>query len=364
MAKNIPVLCINNADANSESPYLNKLFTSDSLFVYNKTQENKLDYSTLGNYNLIILNELKSISSGLGQELKRFMFNGGSVMVFPNRESELKSYNDFFLSTKANYYERLDTANTKTDKINLEHPIYKDVFDKKSFSATNLDLPKINEYFVLSKNIRSNEEYLLKIQNGNVLLSKYDVEKGKLYISAVGVSDNFSNFAKHAIFVPTLYKIAMYSKVSQPLFYTIGKEEVIEGKSVISGENVFHIKSSTGKFDIIPEHKVLDSKTAIYVHNQITEADNYILAANTELIQGVSFNFNRQESDLTCYNDSELKDEITRSNAININLLEMDFKNISTSLAELDQGKKLWKLCVILALLFLALEVLLLRFMK
>jgi hypothetical protein len=364
VAKNIPVLCINNADANSESPYLNKLFTSDSLFVYNKTQENKLDYSTLGNYNLIILNELKSISSGLGQELKRFMFNGGSVMVFPNRESELKSYNDFFLSTKANYYERLDTANTKTDKINLEHPIYKDVFDKKSFSATNLDLPKINEYFVLSKNIRSNEEYLLKIQNGNVLLSKYDVEKGKLYISAVGVSDNFSNFAKHAIFVPTLYKIAMYSKVSQPLFYTIGKEEVIEGKSVISGENVFHIKSSTGKFDIIPEHKVLDSKTAIYVHNQITEADNYILAANTELIQGVSFNFNRQESDLTCYNDSELKDEITRSNAININLLEMDFKNISTSLAELDQGKKLWKLCVILALLFLALEVLLLRFMK
>jgi len=364
VAKNIPVLCINNAEANSESPYLNKLFSSDSLFVYNKTEENKLDYSSLGNYNLIILNELKSISSGLGQELKRFMINGGSITVFPNREAELKSYNDFFRSSKANYYERFDTANTKADKINLEHPIYKDVFDKKSFSATNLDLPKINEYFVLSKNIRSNEEYLLKIQNGNILLSKYDVEKGKLYISAVGVSDNFSNFPKHAIFVPTLYKIAMYSAVSQPLFYTIGKDEVIEGKSMIGGENVFHIKSSTGKFDIIPEHKVLDSKTAIYVHNQITEADNYTLAANTQPIQGVSFNFNRQESDLTCYKEGELKEEINRFNLININILEMDLTNISISLAELDQGKKLWKLCVILALLFLALEVLLLRLMK
>ena len=217
VAKNIPVLCINSSQNDSESPYLNKLFGADSLFIYSKAQENKLDYSSIGNNKLIILNELKSISSGLGQELKRFMTNGGSLLVFPNSETELNSYKEFFLSIKANYFERLDTSNTKVDKINLEHVIYSDVFDKKTFSATNLDLPKVNQHFVLSKTTRSNEENLLRLQNGDALLSKYDVEKGKLYISSVGLTDKFSNFAKHAIFVPTLYKIGMYSQISQPL---------------------------------------------------------------------------------------------------------------------------------------------------
>ncbi len=364
VAKHIPILCINGTDINSESPYLNKLFSADSLFIYSKVQENKLDYSSLGNYNLIVLNELKSISSGLGQELKRFMNKGGNIIVFPNQVAELNTYKDFFLSIKANYYEVLDTTNTKVDKINLEHAIYKDVFDKKTFSATSLDLPKINEYFILSKNIRTNEEFLLKTQNGNALLSKYDVEKGTLYISAVGVSDKFSNFAKHAIFVPTLYKIAMYSQVSLPLFYTISKDEIIEGKSIISGENVFHIKSTTGKVDMIPDHKVLDSKTTIYIHNQIQEANNYNLFANTELIQGISFNFNRKESDLTCFNEKELKEQVSKYNLIHVNVLDLDIKNINSTLIELDQGRKLWKFCVILTLLFLAVEVLLLRFMK
>lgn len=364
VSKNIPVLCINSSDANSESPYLNKLFGTDSLFIYNSAQENKLDYSTLANNKLIVLNELKNITTGLGQELKRFITNGGSVLVFPDKDAELDSYKEFLLSLRANYYERLDTVNSKIDKINMEHVIYKDVFDKKTFSATNLDLPKVNEHFVFSKTTRSNEEYLLKLQNGDVFLSKYDVAKGKLYVSAVGVSDNFSNFAKHAIFVPTLYKIGMYSQVAQPLFYTIGNDESIECKKVISGENVFHIKSPNGKFDIIPEHKVLDSKTAIMVHNQIIEANNYNLYANTELITGMSFNFNRKESDLTCYSPSELKEEVNKYNLFNINILELQSKSITESLTDLNQGKKLWKLCLILALLFLAVEVLLLRYLK
>jgi len=129
VAKNIPVLCINGSKTETESPYLNTLFGEDSLFILNNVLENKLDYSTLSNHKLIVLNELKSISSGLGQELKRFMSNGGSVLVFPNAESDLNSYKEFLLTARANYYERIDTVNTKIDKINIDHYIYKDVFD-------------------------------------------------------------------------------------------------------------------------------------------------------------------------------------------------------------------------------------------
>ena len=364
VSKNISVLSINGQQELSESSYLNKLFGSDSLFLFKNMKETNLDYSLLASSKLIILNELKTIPSGLGQELKRFMQNGGSVLVFPNKEAELSSYKDLFVSVRANYFERFDTANTKVDKINLDHVIYKDVFDKKTFSATNLDLPKVYEHFVQSRTTRSNEEYLLKLQSGENFLSKYDVEKGKLYISSAGLSDNFSNFAKHGIFVPTLYKIAMYSMSSQSLFYTIGNDEAIEYKNVMTGEDVFRIKSKGSDFEIIPEHKALDFKTVILVHDQIAVAGNYDLIVNNIPVAGLSFNFNRKESDLNCLNSDELTQEMININLLNINVLESNLTSITESLQEASQGKKLWKLCIILALLFLAIEILLLRFMK
>lgn len=367
VAKNIPILCINSSSTDitkSESPYLNKLFGADSLFVLKNVFENKLDYSTLSNNKLIVLNELKTISSGLAQELKRFMSNGGSVLVFPNSLSDLNSYKEFLMTTNVNYFERLDTVNTKVDKINLDHNIYKDVFEKKTFNATNLNFPIVSKHYVISKNTHSNEEYLLKLQNGDIFLSKYDVEKGKLYLSSVPLNPNFSNFAKHSIFVPTLYKIGMYSQTTEPLFYTIGSDETIESTTVLTGENVYHIRGENNNFDVIPEHKVMDSKTEILVHNQITNAGNYSLLAGKDLITGVSFNFNRKESDLSCYTTDELKEQLSKNNLNNFKVLLAGAQSLKQSLMEIEQGKKLWKFCIILALLFLAVEVLLLRFMK
>ena len=367
VAKNIPVLCINSSDADltkAESPYLNKLFGSDSLFILKNSQENKLDYSSLSNNKLIVLNELKTITSGFSQDMKRFMSAGGSVLVFPNPQINLNSYREFLLAVNANYFESLDTVNTKVDNINLEHDIYKDVFDKKTFSATNLNLPLVNKHYRISKTTKSSEEYLLKLQNDDVFLSKYDVDKGKLYLSSVALQPNFSNFVKHAIFVPTLYKIGIYSQNTQPLFYTIGNDEIIESATVLTGENVYHIIGLKNNFDVIPEHKVMDAKTEIVVHNQITNAGNYNLYAGKEMVSGLSFNFNRKESDLTCYTSEELKEQLVNKNFNNFNILEAGAQGLRQSLMEIEQGKKLWKLCIILALIFLAVEGLLLRFMK
>ncbi|MCW3101920.1 MAG: N-terminal double-transrane protein [Bacteroidetes bacterium] len=364
VAKTIPVLCINAAGATPESAYLDKLFGADSLFVQKNVSDNQIDYSTLSANSLIVLNELKTISSGLAQELKRFMDNGGSVLVFPAKDADLAGYKEFSLLARANYFERYDTAGTKVDKINLDHEIYRDVFEKKTFSATNLDLPKVSSHYALSKTTRSAEEYLLRLQNGDVFLAKYPVGKGKLYLCSGGLGSNFSNFAKHAIFVPTLYKIAMYSLKSGPLFYTIGNDESIETDKPLSGENVYHIKSTTGTFDIIPEHRVIESGTEIMAHGQITNAGNYNLFADKDPVAGISFNFNRKESDLNCYTQAELTDQVNKSNLFNFNVLNNSEQSLTHSLAELDQGKKLWKLCLILALLFLAAEVILLRFMK
>jgi hypothetical protein len=342
---------------------LNKLFGTDSLFVLKNTPENKLEYSTLASNNLIILNELKTISSGLTQELKRFLSNGGNILVFPAANADLLSYKTFLSTLSANVYERLDTTNTKVEKINLEHAIYKEVFDKKTFQTTNLDLPKVYNHYVFSKSVRNTEEYLLRLQNGDAFLAKFTLDKGNLYVSAVPLQEDFSNFAKHALFVPTLYMIAINSQPPLPLFYTIGKDENIETTTFITGENVYHIRNAYGNFDIIPEHRMLDNNVQINVHNQISQGGNYNLYAGKQQVMPLSFNFNRLESDLSCYTPEELQALTENNQLTTVHILDTGEKTL-TAVINTDEGKKLWKLCIVLTLLFLALEVVLLRFMK
>jgi hypothetical protein len=366
VAKNVAVLCINPSvsdELKSQSPYLNKLFGTDSLFILKNTAENKLEYATLSSYNLIILNELKTISSGLTQELKRFMNNGGNVLVFPAADADLEAYKTFFISLNAGYYERIDTANTKVEKINLDHPVYKDVFDKKTFQVTNLDLPKVFSHYTLSKTTRNSEEYLLGLQNGDAFLTQYLVSKGHLYVSAVPLNPDFSNFTKHALFVPTLYMIGINSQLQHPLFYTIGKDESIETTQLITGEHVYHLRDETKNFDVIPEHKMMDTKAQINIHGQINEAGNYNLYAGDQKIMPLSFNFNRLESDLSCYTADELQTLLESDQHAGIHIISGGEKSL-TSVIDRDEGKKLWKVCIMLALLFLAIETLLLRFVR
>ena len=364
VSKNVNVLCINSSEAGastSVSPYLNNLFNMDSVFLVKNTDENKLEYASLSTYNLIILNELKSISSGLGQELKRFLNNGGNVLVFPSANIDLPAYATFLTSLGTNYYDHLDTANTKIEKINLEHPVYKDVFDKKTAKTANLDLPKIFSHYVLTRSTHSREASLLSLQNGDNLLSEYKVGNGNIYLSAVSLQPDFTNFAKHALFVPTIYMIALNSQIQHPLFYTLGKDENMETAQLITGENVYHVRKEASDFDIIPEHKIIDTKAQINIRNQLREGGNYDLYAGKDKIMPLSFNFNRLESDLSCYRPEELQGFIDDQQGNNIHILYSGEKNLS-SVIDLTEGKKLWKWCIVLSLLFLGIETLLLRF--
>ncbi len=66
--------------------------------------------------------------------------------------------------------------------------------------------------------------------------SGYNSGKGKVYVSAVALNDDFSNLQRHALFVPVMFRIALLSGHDQPLFYTLGEDESIEVPPVQSNE--------------------------------------------------------------------------------------------------------------------------------
>lgn len=367
ISKTIPVLSITGkneglqTEASSESG-ISKLFGGDSLFQFKEVTETNVDLNELKTRRFIILNGLNSISTGLARDLKDFVSNGGSIAIFPGANLEFTSYKSFLTSLGTNHFLETDTSNQKTDKVNFEHEIYSGVFEKRD---ANIDLPSTFSHYKTSRAVRTGEENLLRLRNGDPLISFYPSGKGRVYLASVPLDDDFSNFTSHSLFVVTLYQAALFSQPTTRLYYTVGKDEIIELSNVnLKGEKVFHISSDADpKFDIIPETRSIGSKTEVFPRNQIPTSGSYKIVHNKEFLAGVAFNYDRKESKQEMYSPDELVKAFQDDRGLtNFSLVKTGAKDLTTLLSEIDEGKKLWKWCVLLALIFLLCEVLILRF--
>ena len=351
----IPVLCINGE---KENLYLNTLFGKDSAFIYTNISEKSLDYSSFNQNSLIILNELQNISSGLALELNKFITNGGHIIVLPAPKMDIESYNEFIGPITQSLYSELDTFNVKIDKLNFNHPVFNDVFESVK---ENMDMPEIFAHYPININTRSNSEILLPLANSKPYLSVNSFGRGKVYLSASPFNPDFVNFSKYAaLFVPTLYKIAILSNKVNKLYYLLSKQQGIELNEEKASE-VYKIKDESGSFELIPEIRTINSTTVLFTNDMLQKAGNYTLSNAKGIIQGISMNYDRIESDLRCYSYDELETMIAESGIPNAKVLQFKEKPLVSVLEEMNNGIQLWKLFVLLALLFLALEVILLR---
>ncbi len=355
LSNRIPVLAINQESPN---PFINALMGSDTTFVLQNINIAAIDFSVFSEQNLIILNEPQRIGDGLAMELRRFVESGGNLLIFPAEKADINSYNRFLSSINVNLYQSLDTVNTRVTAFNELHPVYTGVFER---IPENIDLPRVEQYFIIARQTASRDTYLMQLQNGNYFFTSTPVASGHVYLSSVPASDNFSNFQRHAMFVPTLYNIALHSGAFHPLFYTLGKDQSVNVRSATAGNNeLFRIQGAN--IDVIPEARSVDNATSLILHDQITEAGTYQLMLGEQLQRFISFNYDRRESLLESYSPTELASLIGDTD--NIAIFEPGTISFEKQLERFAGGRQLWRLFLILGLVFLFSEVLLLRFLK
>lgn len=347
---------------NGENVFLNQLYGRNAAFEFTNTFDRQIDYTALSQQQLIILNGLQHISSGLTQELKKYTGNGGTVLVFPSLKADLESYRQFSGLLSAGVYQAPVVQQQKVNRLNDGHRIYDDVFDRK---PENVDLPAVSAYLPFQAAGTAREEYIMRLQNGDLFLAQYDAGKGRVYLCAVPLEEAAGNFPRHALFIPTLYKIALYSEPPARLYYTIGREEPVELANVqLTGDQTLRIKAVSGDFEIIPEHRVVDGKVLLYVRNQVIQAGNYRIMQGDEQLALVSFNYDRSESSNERLSEKELETMLEKAGWPHANILDGAAKELKQTILQLDEGRPLWKLFIILALVFLATEILLIRFLK
>ena len=359
------ILEVNGTDPNR---YLDALFGHDEYFALDQVVENRVDYSSLGKYQLIILNELKSPSSGLAQELNRFLEKGGSIIIFPNADADISTYNNFLNTFNAPLYSPAVTAEERVAVLETGNILFKDVFENKAGGKNEImDLPVVKKYFPLAS--RMNEETIMRLENHASVLSQVTAGKGKLFLTAMPLNTDFSGLPVHALFVPLMHRIALLSSGVQPVNAIIGHDQQAEINAAtesgsVGGERVYHLINKPESVDVIAEEKVIAGKPVVSFPNQINKAGNYELHDGDKLVSVISFNYNRAESDLESMSNNELETLIASKGISNITAMKPGNENLSVLMQHTSEGVHLWKWCIILALIFLAAEILLIRFFR
>jgi hypothetical protein len=356
VAEVVDVLVIHEGVPNS---YLEAALSGLSNFRLTTRTSGNLDYSSFSDYKLIVADGLTSVSTGLASELNQYATNGGNLLVFPDRNANLSAYNAFLSTFPANQLENFETQERRVGQINTEEFVFNDVFEN---TGANLKLPVTQGNFRLSRFSNRREEQLLTYRDGNPYLSKYRIGQGHLYLCASPLETEFNDLPRNGeIFIPMLYKMAISSGRKAKIAYTIGQDEVIEARhQTQSSDLVYKLKGQANEF--IPEQRVIGSKVFLTVGNQTVDAGFYNLFRTADQSLGVyAFNYDRTESDLQYYSQGDLQSLVGEV----VSVLDVNDRTVLTSkIQERSQGVTLWRLCLILALVFLGVEVFLLRFWR
>lgn len=337
--------------------YLTAAFDGDSYFQLTNTPAGKINYSTFKNQQLIVLNDIPQISSGLASELKQYVQGGGNALVFPAANAPVTSYNSFLTSMNANKLNAWQVEDKEVGRLNTEEFIFSDVYIN---SRANLKLPTTSGNFSIVRNRAT--EILVRYRDGSPFLAKYALGSGHIYVCSAPLNSKLSGLSRSAdVFIPMIYKMALAGTRARPIAYTIGQSEIIEIENRASGgESIYKMKGKADEF--IPQQKAIGPRVILTTGESVRTAGFYdVFLQQDSTLEKLAFNDDRLESDLAAFSKDELKARYQDQYTILDIAADTDLGNL---VRERSRGIVLWKWCLIGALIFLLIEVLLLRFWK
>ncbi|TBX70080.1 hypothetical protein EZL74_04870 [Flavobacterium silvisoli] len=335
------VISIGDTD---KSKFLSRIYTADE-FNYNNYPIANLDYNLLDKQDAIILNELKDIPQALQTTLKSFVNKGGNLVVIPAQESTVAAINSFLSNFGAIQMKALTSGEKKMTKINFNHPLFSTVFEKK---IDNFQYPSTKTSFGLS----STSPAVLTYEDQSPFLTSLSNPLSAVYVFAAPINKANSNFQNSPLIVPTFYNMAQSSQKTGVNALTIGENQPFVVTTTVTKDEILTVKNNTESF--IPVQQLLNTKMKMTFNDNPKEAGNFGIFNQENLVQNISFNYNRTESNLALANTD------AAANFKTIDDIESVFNTIQTDRTD----TQIWKWFVMLTLLFLALELLIQKFVK
>ena len=327
-------------------PYISKIFNSDE-FNYSSSSLQNLNYNSISSQQLIILNQIQSITKVLESSILKFIENGGNLLVIPNKNIELNTYNSFFKKINSGEILNKYKDSLKITTINFEHPLFRDVFTKE---VRNFEYPAVALNY--THNLKGNA--ILMFENKTPFLYEVANSFSKIYLFSSPLDIQSSNIVNSPIIVPTLYNMAKQSLELTKPYYILQKENTIEISKKIEKNEI--LKISNQKKSFIPSQINFANKVVLSTINEPKTVGFFDVTLNRDTLNYLAYNNSPNESLLTFYDLNTVKKE--NKNITIFSSIKEYFKEIN----EKNKVQSLWRLFLAIAIVSLLLEILILKF--
>ncbi|HIP49586.1 MAG TPA: hypothetical protein EYG92_11555 [Lutibacter sp.] len=339
--KKVNVLVIGKSNS-----FLEKIYTKNE-FNLSQKEVNQISYEVIDKQQLVVLNALDKTPQSLGEKLNTYVENGGSLVIIPNKNISVNELNILFNKLNIGQLSKKHTDSLQVTKIHFSHPLIKNVFDMK---VSNFQYPKVNTYF---NGKLTRQLAILSYENEHPFISQIKKGKGSIFWVASPLDRNSSNFVKSPLIVPIFYNIGKNSTLHNQLSYRLGSTNKIIVNQKLQQDEIVHITSATT--DFIPLQEIQTDKVLLYTDEQPAKAGFYAVEHQNNTIQNLAYNNPKAESNYSFYTLEKLS---------NTNIqLQNDIKETLTTLSSEQNIQSYFKWFVLLALFFVLIEILLLKYL-
>ena len=341
----INVLAIGNSNE-----FLSRIYQKDE-FNFNSYSLQNTNYNLIDQQQLIILNEIDKIPQSLVTSISNFTANGGHLIIIPSENLDSNSYNVFLKNVvKTGSINPKKNDSLKITTINYNHPLFKNVFDKK---VNNFQYPYITTFYAANF---SNASKVIGLENNQNFVSQLNLSTSKVYWFSSPINKTQSNFTNSPLIVPVFYNIGQESLQLSKLYYRLQQTNTIEVNAQLSKDDILSINNNENSF--IPLQQTYQNKVQLTTNELPENRGFYTVYKKDTPLQTIAYNTKKSESKLqfpNLQNAFRSNQNITVSNSVKETVKKITQKN---------KVHWLWKWFLGLAIVSLLLEILILKYFK
>ena len=334
-------------------PELAAAFPTGGALAITHDRASNVNYSALGDYDLVVLDGLASVPSGLTQQLGKAVEAGGKAVVFPSSAAAGggAGYGALLSALGLPPVAGAEEGDFEGARLNTSSFIFRDVYERL---PRNTRLPKASQRLVTGG---GGAEAALSFRDGRPFVLAKAYGSGVAYLSAASLDG--SDLARTPeVFVPMLYRMAFSGGAARPIAQVIGGGGVFEVPIPEAlGQSALRMRSASAT--LVPAQRQI-GRQAILSFGQLAPGPGHydIVDATDSTLAVVAFNIDRAESPMRFYEADELA-------ASGLQVYDGDTAGtLGAALAGGALGTPWWPYLVALALAALLAEALVLRFWR
>ncbi len=361
VVKSVSMLVVN---PEKPSEYFSALGNSADMLAVEQQPVGSLNVSELFTFSIVVFNGIENLSSGILENVKKYLEQGGSVLVFPSTTTTAAG-GSLAEQLGGLYFGALDTVRSEMNPKLLQHPFFKASVRRVD---ANLQMPFVKDKYLTQAHTTGRWEKILWDRRGYALMLRKKSREGQLYISTFNLNDKDTDFMIHQLFASVMLTIPIQSLGDNANSFTVGEDKTVVLKTKLDlKDQLLKLKKTDSQFSFVPTWFVVPSSQQLTLRqmNLINEAGFYSLKMGERTIGQLAFNHSRKESDSELWQRADLESsEVSKQFGSWKIFEEGEDALLTEEIQELQSGEKLWRLFLIAALIFLLAEVTIIRFWK